>query len=71
MSRANLKCEYSLLQPVFMFLDGQQTLVAVLIITAAKEDVRQSNIQSDNVHVSRRSMVDGQVKQAQETVVRV
>lgn len=54
-----------------MFLDGQQTLVAVLIITAAKEDVRQSNIQSDNVHVSRRSMVDGQVKQAQETVVRV
>lgn len=48
MSRANLNCERSLLRSIFIFLDRQQPLVAVLIITAAKEDVRRSSIQSDD-----------------------
>ena len=59
-------CESSLLQLIFILLIRQWHLVAVVIITAAKEEVRQSHIKSEKVCIRRSPGTDGRVKQAQD-----
>lgn len=54
-----------------MFCVGQLPLVAVVSIAVAKEEVRQSRIKSNKVHTGTRSVIDGRIKQTQETAVRV
>ena len=56
-------CESSLLQPKFTFLVWPRPLVAILIIKAAKEEVRRSGIIRDTW---RRLGMDGRVKKRQD-----
>lgn len=47
-------CESNLLWPIFMFFVRQLPLVAVVVITVAKEEVKRSGIKSNKVLTGRR-----------------
>lgn len=48
------KCSSCLLGPIFMFLVRQRPLVALVIITAAMEDIRWRSTKKDKGHSMRR-----------------
>lgn len=57
-------CASDLLQPVFTFLLLWWSLVVIYIITTAKEEVRPSSIESNNIHIEGiMSWFDGSIKQ--------
>lgn len=40
--------------------------MAVVVIMAAKEEVRRCTVKTEKVHIGRRSRTDGRVRQAQD-----